>query len=115
MPPPPPPPPPGCRCPAPPLPPATAGSKFGRGARSKSCSEPTFPAIPKPGPGRGQEGRVPWTRVLGCNTDGCNVDAAGTEEPAIAQLVEHLTVDRCSNQMVPGSIPGGRILRDADN
>ena len=28
--------------------------------------------------------------------------------PAIAQLVEHLTVDRCSNQMVPGSIPGGR-------
>ena len=31
--------------------------------------------------------------------------------PAIAQLVEHLTVDSCSNQMVPGSIPGGRILR----
>ena len=30
--------------------------------------------------------------------------------PAIAQLVEHLTVDPCSNQMVPGSIPGGRIL-----
>ena len=30
--------------------------------------------------------------------------------PAIAQLVEHLTVDLCSNQMVPGSIPGGRIF-----
>ena len=30
--------------------------------------------------------------------------------PAIAQLVEHLTVDSCSNQMVPGSIPGGRIF-----
>ena len=30
--------------------------------------------------------------------------------PAIAQLVEHLTVDLCSNQMVPGSIPGGRIV-----
>ena len=30
-------------------------------------------------------------------------------KPAIAQLVEHLTVDSCSNQMVPGSIPGGRI------
>ena len=30
--------------------------------------------------------------------------------PAIAQLVEHLTVEFCSNQMVPGSIPGGRIL-----
>ena len=30
-------------------------------------------------------------------------------KPAIAQLVEHLTVDHCSNQMVPGSIPGGRI------
>ena len=30
--------------------------------------------------------------------------------PAIAQLIEHLTVDLCSNQMVPGSIPGGRIF-----
>ena len=30
--------------------------------------------------------------------------------PAIAQLVEHLTVDRCSHQMVPGSIPGGRTF-----
>ena len=30
-------------------------------------------------------------------------------KPAIAQLVEHLTVESCSNQMVPGSIPGGRI------
>ena len=29
--------------------------------------------------------------------------------PAIAQLVEHLTVDSCSHQMVPGSIPGRRI------
>ena len=31
-----------------------------------------------------------------------------TAKPAIAQLVEHLTVESCSNQMVPGSIPGGR-------
>ena len=31
-------------------------------------------------------------------------------KPAIAQLVEHLTVECCSNQMVPGSIPGGRML-----
>ena len=30
-------------------------------------------------------------------------------EPAIAQLVEHLTVECCSNQMVPGSILDGRI------
>ena len=30
--------------------------------------------------------------------------------PAIAQLVEHLTVDFSRNQMVPGSIPGGRIF-----
>ena len=30
--------------------------------------------------------------------------------PAIAQLAEHLTVDCCSYQMVPGSIPGRRIL-----
>lgn len=29
-------------------------------------------------------------------------------QPAIAQLAEHLTVEICSNQMVPGSIPGGR-------
>ena len=31
-------------------------------------------------------------------------------KPAIAQLVEHLTVGVCSNQMVPGSIPGGRRM-----
>ena len=33
-------------------------------------------------------------------------------------MVEHLTVDSCSNQMVPGSIPGGRIYtryRNATN
>ena len=30
--------------------------------------------------------------------------------PAIAQLLEHPTVELCSNQMVPGSIPGGRIF-----
>ena len=29
--------------------------------------------------------------------------------PSIAQLAEHLTVERCSDQSVPGSIPGGRI------
>ena len=29
--------------------------------------------------------------------------------PAIAQLVEHLTVELCRYQMVPGSIPGRRI------
>ena len=30
-------------------------------------------------------------------------------KPSIAQWVEHLTVEICSNQMVPGSIPGRRI------
>ena len=30
-------------------------------------------------------------------------------KPARAQLAEHLAVDVCSYQMVPGSIPGGRI------
>ena len=30
-------------------------------------------------------------------------------KPVIAQLVEHVTPDSCSNQMVPGSIPGGRF------
>ena len=34
----------------------------------------------------------------------------GGSMPAIAQLVEHLTVDFRRNQMVPGSIPGGRIV-----
>ena len=33
--------------------------------------------------------------------------------PAIAQLVEHLTVESHRNQMVPGSIPGGRMYCDA--
>ena len=33
--------------------------------------------------------------------------------PAIAQLVGHLGVDNCNNQMVPGLIPGGRVLRIA--
>ena len=32
------------------------------------------------------------------------------DKPAIAQLAEHLTVDICSHQMVPGSIPGGRTM-----
>ena len=32
----------------------------------------------------------------------------GLSTPAIAQLAEHLTVDQCSDQMVPGSIPGGQ-------
>ena len=31
-------------------------------------------------------------------------------ESAIAQLKEHLAVETCSNQMVPGSIPGGRTF-----
>ena len=35
-----------------------------------------------------------------------------TGKPGIAQLVEHLTVELCSYQMVPGSIPGGRILAE---
>ena len=38
------------------------------------------------------------------------VTIAHADKPAIAQLVEHLTVECCSYQMVPGSIPGGRIL-----
>jgi len=49
-----------------------------------------------------QEGADPalWLQqLLGCNTG------------YIAQLVEHLTVEACSNQMVPGSIPGGRICQ----
>ena len=34
--------------------------------------------------------------------------------PVIAQLVEHLTVESRSNQMVPGSIPGDRIFAETD-
>ena len=37
-----------------------------------------------------------------------------THTPAIAQLVEHLTVDICSYQMVPGLIPGGRTFGQTD-
>jgi hypothetical protein len=37
---------------------------------------------------------------------------AQESKPAIAQLVEHLTVDICSHQMVPGSIPGGRTFQE---
>ena len=40
----------------------------------------------------------------------CNeLNRTSSHKPVIAQLVEHLTVDSCSNQMVPGSIPGDRI------
>ena len=35
---------------------------------------------------------------------------ANARIPVIAQLVEHLTVDLRRHQMVPGSIPGDRIL-----
>ena len=34
---------------------------------------------------------------------------AAMPTPTTAQLVKHLTAEPCSNQMVPGSIPGGRI------
>ena len=40
--------------------------------------------------------------------NGCS--RAGLNNLAIAQLVEHLTVGFCGNQMVPGSIPGGQIM-----
>ena len=39
----------------------------------------------------------------------------GLSTPAIAQLAEHLTVDQCSDQMVPGSIPGGRTHPPMNN
>ena len=35
---------------------------------------------------------------------------AASGRPVIAQLVEHLTVESCRHQMVPGSIPGDRIV-----
>ena len=37
------------------------------------------------------------------------IHSKGESPPDIAQLVEHLTVDIRSDQMVPGSIPGVRI------
>ena len=45
---------------------------------------------------------------------GQNVANEISATPAIAQLVEHLTVEHCSNQMVPGSIPGGRTFANAN-
>ena len=49
----------------------------------------------------------PFLMVFKLHAD---LDHGFEAKPAIAQLVEHLTVDVCSNQMVPGSIPGGRIF-----
>ena len=43
-----------------------------------------------------------------CREGSSTCDASS--KPAIAQLVEHLTVDCCSHQMVTGSIPVGRIF-----
>ena len=48
-------------------------------------------------------------RFLGRSCESGGVVHKLRRKPAIAQLVEHLTVDVCSYQMVPGSIPGGRI------
>ena len=45
------------------------------------------------------------------DAESCYRLAAIAGKPAIAQLVEHLTVDSRSNQMVPGSIPSGRTLQ----
>ena len=45
-----------------------------------------------------------WRAWAPSRCSGCH----STLSPAIAQLAEHLTVDQCSNQMVPGSIPGDR-------
>ena len=55
----------------------------------------------------------PQEEVLPSNTAAWVPEASSDvcAPPAIAQLVEHLTVECCSNQMVPGSIPGGRIFR----
>ena len=40
----------------------------------------------------------------------CMLMAPQCFKPVIAQLVEHLTVEFRSDQMVPGSIPGDRIF-----
>ena len=51
-----------------------------------------------------------WTTSRGLGLDSSKYVLQWlSDKPAIAQLVEHLTVETCSNQMVPGSIPGGRI------
>ena len=56
------------------------------------------------------EAELAVARICGDFLDeGRNKPTSLTNKPAIAQLVEHLTVDSRSNQMVPGSIPGGRI------
>ena len=50
-----------------------------------------------------------WTTSRGLGLDSSKYVLQWlSDKPAIAQLVEHLTVETCSNQMVPGSIPGGR-------
>ena len=47
------------------------------------------------------------TRISPCRTHWQDIGHVVRATPAIAQLVEHLIVDLCSNQMVPGSIPCG--------
>ena len=45
----------------------------------------------------------------GANACSGRAQSVASWHPVIAQLVEHLTVESCSDQMVPGSIPGDRI------
>ena len=57
----------------------------------------------------------PFPQVIAAAAEGGEQHEAGLlllsmARPAIAQLAEHLTVDICRYQMVPGSIPGGRIM-----
>ena len=75
------------------------------------------------GPGEGGLASVKGSSKqgsMGVRTTACNGGSvyefeipANATRPAIARLVEHLTVDHCSNQMVPGSIPGGRTFPEA--
>ena len=56
----------------------------------------------------GPQDRGP-SRALALSVDAARQRAWTSPTPAIAQLAEHLTVEVCRNQMVPGSIPGRRI------
>ena len=52
---------------------------------------------------------VPTATARGCGKHAQPIARRTRTIPAIAHLAKHVIVDACTNRMVPGSIPGGRI------
>ena len=80
--------------------------------RPQPCARPWRPTMQKKNITQQQLPQERGTARRACLPHKQFVEIHGSidAKPAIAQLVEHLTVECCSNQMVPGSIPGGRTF-----